>query len=214
MNRVPRRFPASTIVCIGSGPSLTPEDVACCQGRACVIAVNDAVRLAPWADVLYAADSDWWREYDGVPTFTGQKYGLKNPSRTKDHWPPDVQVLALTGFEGLSLDPSGLCAGIRGGQNSGYQAIGLAVHLGASRILLLGYDLQEGAHGRRHFFGSHPSRLHKSSPYRTMARSFEDLVDPLRSLGIAIVNCTRSTALTCFPRQALTEALQACPVAA
>src|SRR5690606_8383467 len=34
---VPRRWPNSTVVCLASGPSLTPEDVAFCRGKAPVI---------------------------------------------------------------------------------------------------------------------------------------------------------------------------------
>jgi hypothetical protein len=211
---VPRLFPGKTVVCLGAGPSLTAEDVEACRGRWPVIAINDAVRLAPWADVLYAADSDWWREYEGMPAFEGSKYGIANPNRKKDAWPPDVRVLAFAGYEGLTVDPAGLQAGLRGGQNSGYQAIGLAVHLGATRILLLGYDLEPAADGQTHFFGQHPPRLRKHSPYRLMARSFDMLVEPLAQLGVTVINCSRTTALTCFQRQALEDAIAEAEVAA
>lgn len=213
MTSVPRTFPNSTIVCLGCGPSLTAEDVEACRGNAPVVAVNDAYRLAPWADVLYAADSDWWREYDGVPSFTGLKYGIVNKTRKKDRWPPDVQVLKFTGYDGIETDSSGLRAGKRGGQNSGLQAIGVAVHLGASRILLLGYDLHV-SDGRTHFFGEHPDRIRKPSPspYALMVRSFDALVEPLKALGVEVVNCSRRSALACFPRASLADAL--CQVAA
>lgn len=213
MISVPRQFPNATIVCLGAGPSLIADDVDACRGKVPVIAINDAIRLAPWADVLYAADSDWWRAYGGVPTFAGLKYGIVNPSRQKDQWPADVQVLRFAGYDGLAADPSGLMAGFRGGQNSGYQAIGLAVHFGASRIVLLGYDMQADG-DRTHFFGTHPAALRKASPYRLMARSFDGLVAPLQQLGITVVNGSRVSALTAFPRAALTDVLAACEVAA
>ena len=53
---VPKLWPNSTVVCIGTGPSLTQADVDLCCSQARVIAVNDAYRMAPLADVLYAAD--------------------------------------------------------------------------------------------------------------------------------------------------------------
>jgi hypothetical protein len=61
---VARTFPNSTIVCIASGPSLTREDVDACRGAAgVVLAVNDTITYAPWADVLYACDRRWWQEH-------------------------------------------------------------------------------------------------------------------------------------------------------
>ena len=56
MPEVSRLWPGSTVVCIGSGPSLTPEDVAYVRGKARVIAINRSVDLAPW--IARAGDAD------------------------------------------------------------------------------------------------------------------------------------------------------------
>jgi hypothetical protein len=196
---VPKLWPESTIVCIGCGPSLTQEDVDYCRGRARVIAVKDAWRLASWADALYACDGKYWDFYKGVPEFTGLKFGLTVDGR----W-PDVQALRNTGMDGLEVDPSGL----RTGQNSGYQAVNLAVHLGARRIVLVGYDMQR-VKGRAHFYGEHPpgGYQHTASPYGLFQQCFATIVEPLTALGIDLVNCSRQTALTCIPQQALSDAL-------
>jgi hypothetical protein len=204
--RVERLFPNSTVVCLASGPSLTREDVASCRGQARVIAVNDTHRWAPWADALYACDAKWWMYHQGVPSFTGLKYALaptRRDVRTSETFAPGVQVLRNTGPDGLELDPTGL----RHGRNSGYQAVGLAVHLGASRIVLLGYDLHAPDGGKSHFFGDHPDELRKTSPYGEFRRAFGTLVGPLRELGITVINASRRTALTAFPRMALADAL-------
>lgn len=195
---VPRLWPESTIVCIGGGPSLTREDVAHCEGRARVIVINDAHRLAPWADVLYAADAKWWNYYQGVPSFVGPKYSLQ---RDATRW--GVEVLHNTGQRGLELDP----AGLRTGQNSGYQAINLAVHLGARRILLLGYDMHAESEARSHWFGAHPERIRSSVPFALYLALFPTILQPLAQLGVTVVNCSRETALTIFPRQTIQEAL-------
>lgn len=194
---VPRLWPRATCFLIGGGPSLTAEDVALVRGQGGVIAINDAYRLAPWADVLYAADRKWIDWHHGVPSFTGPKYSIQS-SETVNR--PDWQVLRNTGIFDLELDPSGL----RTGRNSGYQAINLAVHLGATRILLLGYDMSpDGA--QQHWFGDHPD--HQISPYAEMRAAFETLMQPLAALGISVVNCSRRTALTAFPCLPLEMAL-------
>jgi hypothetical protein len=199
VGRVERLFPDRTVVCIASGPSLAREDVEFCQGRAPVVAVNDAYRLAPWADVLYACDSKWWNHHHGVPGCAGLKFALQHQA---DRW-PGVTVLARGPSVGLDLDPSSLATGM----NSGYQAINLAVHLGARRIVLLGYDMQRLPGQPSHFFGEHPRDLRRDSPYPRFAEVFLTLVEPLRALGVSVVNCSRETALTSFPRMPLSEAL-------
>lgn len=195
---VTKHWPGQTFVLLGGGPSLTPADVDAVRGRARVIAINDAWKLAPWADVLYACDDKWWTWQSGVPTFAGLKYAL-DPSA--EQW-PGVRVLQNTGPLGLELAPTGL----RTGKNSGFQAINLAVHLGASRIVLLGYDMCPAPDGRGHWFGEHPDR--NPSPYQAMREAFASLVEPLFSIGVGVVNCSRRTELTTFPCAALDDELE------
>ena len=69
---VPRLWPGATVACLGCGPSLNADQVVLLRGRARVIAINDAWRVAPWADVLYGCDGRWWRKHGGVPGFGGR----------------------------------------------------------------------------------------------------------------------------------------------
>ena len=197
---VPRLWPDSTIVCLGSGPSLTREDVDYCRGRAEVIAIKNVVELAPWADVLYGAGSDaggrtWWSREGPTMDFAGLRYTL-DPRATS--W---ASVLANHGDEGLSTNPAGVCTGA----HSGYQAINLAVHLGARRVVLLGYDMQPDHEGRDHYFGSHPHGM--PLPYRLFLARFPTIVEPLKELGIEVMNASRDTALDIFPLCSIQEAL-------
>lgn len=201
MTTVPKLWPQSTIVCIGTGPSLTQADVDWCREKARVIVVNDAYHNKTtsclWADVLYACDAKWWAWHKGAPDFHGLKYSLQTASaRFKG-----VQVIRNLGRDGLTLDPTG----VKTGHNSGYQAINLAVHLGAVRIVLLGYDMGKPAKGPSHVFGEHRDKT--QPPYKACIKAFETLPAPLAAAGIEIVNCSRSTALTCFRREPLESVL-------
>lgn len=194
---VPRLWPGSTIVCIGTGPSVTQADVDVVRGKARVIAINDAHRLAPWADVLYSCDGQWVDWHHGVTGFQGLKYSM---TVNRKKW-PDWKVVRNGGEKGLSLDPSSVCTG----RNSGYQAINLAVHLGAKRIVLLGYDMsRDPAQRKSHFFGEHPKRP-KPSPYSQFLLLFETIKKPLARVGVEVVNCTRRTMLDCFPKRSLED---------
>lgn len=191
--------PGGTVVCLGCGPSLTAADVDYCRGKATVIAVNDAHRLAPWADVLYSSDQRWWEHYRGVPEFKGLRFGVA-PLRPAAGW--GVVVLKNTGDAGI--EP--LATGLRTGRNSGAAAINLAVHLGAKRVVLLGYDMGR-TNGKAHWFGEHPEKLRAASPFGTFIAMFERMVGPLEQLGVEVVNCSRTTALECFPRALLEQTL-------
>lgn len=201
---VPRLWPGETVVILGGGSSLTPADVAYCRGKAHVIAIKEAFQLAPWAEVLYAADAKWWRHFQGAPLFAGRKYSIEQdssqPPTDWSQWPA-VHVLRNTGVDGLELEPTGL----RTGYNSGYQAINLAYHLaGATKIILLGFDMWTGPSGQQNWFGDHP--LHTKSPYPLFLQAFKSLEAPLTAAGVHVVNASRFTVLDSFPRVSLEEA--------
>jgi len=174
---------------------VTQTDVDYLRGKVDgVIAINDSYRLAPWADVLYACDGKWWYwHYEkGAKGFAGLKYSIDPVARRHR----GVQILQKTGETGLELKPTGLKAG----RNSGYQAINLAVHLGARRVILLGYDMRGD-----HWFGQHPDK--SRPPFVICLARFQTLVEPLAKAGVEVINCSAKTALTCFPRMPLAEAL-------
>jgi hypothetical protein len=207
MVTVPKLWPGETVVCMATGPSANQADADFVRGRARVIAINDAHRLAPWADVLYSSDRQWWRHYKGVPGFQGMKYGIGSGIGKRNVFTqlPRVRVLLNTGYNGLESSPNGL----RNGRNSGYAAINLAVHFGAKRIVLLGYNLSFTG-GRAHFFGDHPSGLRQTAAlFPGFRRSFDTLVEPLKAIGVEVVNCTANTSLTSFPTGDLCRVLEA-----
>ena len=205
---VPRLWPGSTIACVASGPSLTAEDCEYLRGKCRVVAVNDGVRLVPFADVLYSSDWFWWDRHSGWPTFHGLKIGMCRRSMRATGYQkyPDMNVINHSGDRGLELQPTAL----KTGTNSGYAAINLAVHLGAARVLLLGYNMGK-LHGRAHFFGPHTGGLKDSQAhdYATMLRHFTTILEPLKASGVEVVNCTPNSFLQVFPKMDLREALPA-----
>lgn len=196
---------SGVVVCLATGPSLTPEDCDYVRGKAVVVAVNDAHRLAPWADVLFSSDRRWWPFYGAVPSFKGLRYGIGSSVGKKNPFPNGlpVRVLKNAGYNGLATETDALC----NGRNSGYAAVNLAVHLGAKRIVLLGYNM--GTPGNRsHFFGDHPVGLNQTGGlYPGFRRSFDTMVEPLKDIGVDVINCTEHSSLTSFPCQPLREVL-------
>jgi len=176
---------------------LKQADVDLCCGRGEVIAVSDAVRLAPWATVLYSCDAGWWKARNGMPEFPGERFA--------------GQAAEVDGIK-IAMAPStgdGPVLSATGG-NSGYQAILLAVARGHRRLILLGFDCKFGDKGAVHFHGKHrePLRNPGKANFDRWAGWFERLAPALRCLGVEVINCSRDTALTCFPRMPLERALE------
>lgn len=223
MRSLPILCPGGTVVCLASGPSLTVEDVEFVRGKATVIAVNDAVRLAPWADVIYSSDQIWWsRHYKALRASSAVKvrvHASKHVVRRSQQsplycdgcqkrllqsgkcWCEGIITLYNAGERGLSLEPDTICTA----ENSGGAAINVAVLLGATRILLLGYDMGIDAKGRRHFYDTGATWV--NSPFPKFRKLIATMADPLKAAGIEVVNCSRQTALECFPTGRLEDAL-------
>jgi hypothetical protein len=213
--QVPRMWQGRTVAILASGPSLLASlpavSAAHRAGQLVAVVLNSggvATRrsdgslqeaAAPWADMLYGADSAWW-------CFHAQQ-ALKFPGLkvTASSTVPFRDVLALkpTGAEGY--DPTPGC--LRTGGNSAYQATHIAAQAGAARILLCGVDL----HSRNgsHHHGDHPSPLRNSTDqnFERMRQRFHTLAQPLADLGIEVFNCSPGSALTCFPFRDIEQCL-------
>lgn len=222
--RCPRLWPGSTVVCVGGGPSLTRDDLDHVRARTAagggtgdgagrdvrVVCVNDAIKLAPWADAVYAADTSWWRQVGTHVVTDALRVSCQDTEFRQVH------VLRYRPGVVLETDPRYVAIGkqrgddgVAHGGNSGYQAVNLAYHLGAARIVLLGYDMGVGEDGALHWFGRHPVGLNNPTE-RALARwalAFNGLAPALAAEGVEVVNCSRRTALTCFPRAELEEVL-------
>jgi hypothetical protein len=192
------RWSNRTVVVAATGPSLTASDLQNVRDAGLpLVVVNDAHRLAPWADVLYACDAAWWDVHRGAPGFEGERWSSHDPKQndklaSAHRW--GLRLVAGRDCDGLSGDP---CC-IHYGGNSGLQAINLATLWGASRLLLLGFDGGSG-----HFFGDHPPGL-RNAPASRFRTAFALAA---RSAPVPIINCTPTTELACFPRMRLNDAL-------
>lgn len=92
------------------------------------------------------------------------------------------------------------------GQNSGYQALNLAVLAGAQRILLLGYDMKFAPDGRQHWFGDHP-RLEHPARLTAHLHNFRRAAKHLARVGVDVINCSPDSALDCFRHEEIESVL-------
>lgn len=206
---IQRIWEGETVAVIATGPSLTKSDLDLVSGLKC-IAVNDAYLVAPWAKVLYAADERWWKwqadgrnkswswgqkfNQDGVRKayreFQGQKVTIQHTQVFND---PDVLVLENDGQDGLSERPDA----VRTGQHSCYQAINIATLSGAKKILVLACDLRY-VNNRSHAHNGHHPTVTDESAYRRYAKNFRTIENPLKKMGVEVVNCAPGSEVKSF----------------
>ncbi len=168
------------------------------SGKCVVIAINDAIYPAWWADWHHACDRLWWDWHiQTVHTYSGIKTTLD------ETLPPGWKVHGLrnTGLEGFDPDPT--CC--KTGGCGAYQAIHCAIHAGVAKIILLGVDVK--ADGESHWFGEHPNNI-RPVYENTMMPHFKNLIPELDARGIEVVNCSPGTALKTFPTRSIEEALR------
>lgn len=194
----------SSDVCfvIGGGPSVAQLDAERLRapGRR-VIGVNEAgLTVAPWCDVLLWADRRWleWNRAR-LSLHTGW---------AKVHRHSGV----VSGAFRMKFRPGGLCLSqdALGGHDCGSSAINLAYHFRCRRIVLLGFECmdvpmdrwQEGNFHRQHLLPPLPGqRAERFVPaHQRMSRD-------IAARGIRVYNATPVTALECWPRVDLEEAL-------
>lgn len=150
--------------------------------------------------MIYFADHHWWTWHKDRKKFIehpATKVSIQNTGAMVDD--ADVHMLRNGGTEGISADPKA----IRTGQNGGYQAINIAILAGASRILLIGYDMKYTG-GRSHWHGDHPVTVPEAW-YSSYKKHFERLA---KAPPVPIINCTLDTAIEGFPRGEIEEVLQ------
>lgn len=183
---------------IGGGPSLLDMDLSPIFSRR-VIGVNDAFKLGNWIDVCWFSDCRWYEwNKEALKGFTGAIASCVNCSC--DH-PRVLQVQRLEG-SGIITTPSR----VKWNKSSGASAINLAYHLGAKRVVLLGFDMktQEGKHNWH--------ENHKHVPRTTIYQSlflppFEKIAQDAERLGLEVVNATPGTELKVFPLVDLRDTL-------
>lgn len=162
------------------------------------IAINTTFTLAPWASMLYASDAIWWMHH----AQEALKFGGLKVTQSSNVPFRDVLCLKGTGDSGFDDDPE--C--IRTGKNSAYQAVHIAAHAGASRILLCGVDM----HGIN-WHGEHPNPLRTTRQigYSMMLHHWGTIAPELNKRGIEVINCSTESALDVFPKMKLELALNA-----
>jgi hypothetical protein len=202
--KVEKIWDNGTAFIIGGGPSLRDFDFTPLHNRN-IIGCNCAFMLGEWVDICWFGDSMWFDQNRVLLAhFPGLKYHCCH--RHKDR--PDTFRIARGKPEGIETDPYK----VSWNNNTGASAINLAYHLGARKVILLGFDMKFGS-DKENNWHNYYERLEVSKrgddwyPYDRFLRSFIQIQKDAQKLDLEILNATPDSALTLFPMISFEEAL-------
>lgn len=177
-----------------------------------VIAINTAFEYLPNATALLWSDSSWLGINNNLNKLTDHKCKLRfNP---KKHGQGHIQkniltsggatVLLATGDYGF--DPN--IDNVRG-NNSGVQALNLAINMKPKRIFLIGFDMRSNPlkPAETHFHDKHQLVVRPNTYANLFIPSMVSLATEIKKLNIntEIINCSPTSALACFEKRLIKE---------
>jgi hypothetical protein len=174
-----------TIFLLATGPSLTQERADYVRGQT-VMAIKGAARFAPWADFLFFADWEFFRDNRPiVDTFAGRVLTISRKAHLRLR---NKVELIEKGLPGKTV-------------SSGHTAVDVAAGLGFKRIVLAaGFDCRL-VDGQSHCHGDYkrPAQLYSDVHLPAWA----DYPARARKAGVEIVNATPGSAIGVFPVERL-----------
>jgi hypothetical protein len=170
-----------------------------------VIGVNAAYLLGDWIDIVFFGDIGFF---------------LPNQEQLKEHTSLKVTCVPLTTPNWVKKVPQdkeyiwGITTNknkVSWNGNSGAAAINLAVHLGAIRIFLLGFDMTLGEGDVQHWHNVYQSNTQKRKkhklPFEAHLQGFPKIAADAKKLGVEIINVNPNSMIPHFPKVSLKQIL-------
>lgn len=170
-----------------------------------VIGINATYLLGNWVDIVFFHDEVFFQDHKETllkhpgRLMTCNNRFLNRPEERVEYIPKDrTKVL------GIHTDATK----ISWNYNSGAAAISLAAHLGAKRIILLGFDMGGGSTPETHFHTEHSGYLKTPPPFWKHLVGFPVIQNDANARGIEIINCSPESAIKEFQKMSVKEALK------
>lgn len=165
---------------LAPGPSATAGQAELlCEAGIPLGVVGSAFQLAKSPAFIAASDSAWWRRNPEAKATDCKRFTMHT----------------VSGAATIRVPGMGVC-------NSGVLALECAKREGATRILLVGFDM----HGS-HFFGPYTNGLSNTTEAKRKVHLRQYAHWAKANVRIQVLNCTEGSALTCFPTARLEDGI-------
>lgn len=159
---IERIWEGETVAVLGAGPDMTAELAETSRGHK-TIAVNRAVKFAPWADMFVALDPHhpFWEEADNLD-FNGIRVCGVECDIDAFYYGMFYETVQINASHTIQI------------RNNALAAIRIAALMGAKKIILLGFDPE------RYEF------VHRETGFYGLTQGLKQIINELRSKGIEI----------------------------
>ena len=175
-----------------------------------VIGINVAYLLGDWMDIVFFGDSGFFLKHQqALSKFQGLKVSC-HPKANDVDW---VKFLPRdkSHAQGISTNPMR----VSWNGNSGAAAISLAVHTGAARVILLGFDMKVNESDNQHWHDEYgrmkiptDQKRRRKMPFHRHLRGFPQIARDAKKMGVEILNASPDSAIECLPKVTAKELLQ------
>jgi hypothetical protein len=174
-----------------------------------VIGINVAYQLGEWISIIFCGDKNFvLRNEKALKDYHGIKVSCHSVVSKMNDWkftPKDNRKPY-----GISPNPYKVSWNL----NSGAAAISLAVHLGAKRVILLGFDMNL-KDGHQHFHNAYKRGVLRSDddkrkrglPFDRHLKGFPAIKADADRLGVEILNTSLQSSIECFRKVDIKELL-------
>jgi hypothetical protein len=195
-----------TVYLIGGGPSLSGFALDTLCGLGHCIGINQSMFDIPVAAGISIDQRFILERHQELAEFaqTTQLYLAPGDRFCRTVDPVAGAIYLRSEFmQGLSTSPDLLHTG----GTSGYAALNLAVLKRARKIVLLGYDYGVIG-GRHHYHDDYFWHRPEDQSWQSWARHFDSAAIQCRELGIEVINASPRSAIECFSKMLIEEAMQ------
>ena len=171
-----------------------------------VIGVNVAYMIGDWIDMVFFGDKGFFLAHQQrLADFPGMKVSCE-PTTDKVDW-----VKFVTRDTKHSRGISGNPKMVSWNNNSGAAAINVAVHTGAKRIILLGFDMKLNGSNNQHWHDVYKrgvitgEKRMRNLPFDRHRRGFPVIAQDAQKMGVEILNCNLDSRIECFSKVSLKD---------
>jgi len=172
------------------------------------IGINVAYLLGDWIDFVFFGDSGFLLKHQhALANFQGLKISC-HPKADSLSW---VKFVARdkSHAQGISSNPMR----VSWNGNSGAAAISIAVHTGAKRVILLGFDMKVNEEDNQHWHDIYQrgttmdQKRRRKMPFHRHLRGFPQIARDAKQMGVEILNASPDSAIECFQKVTVKELL-------
>lgn len=201
---IPPLWEGERVFVIGGGTSVRSQNIEQLRGHR-VVVINTSYEVAPFADLLFFADTRWWHAHrEKLKSFKGMIATTSASLQSEPRLLRLRKVRPLEHDEGLHTTPGHVII-----QRTGLQAVfNILFHMRVKTIVLVGFDMQRDEQGKAHHHAPHEWDVKPGNrTWDIQMKQLAIMVEPLRQAGIEVLNASPNSRLAFWPRVTLEDAI-------